>query len=58
MSPYTFEYIIDHICSIGNVVAAIQTTIPKKTKRKKILHAFLGTIHLCTVASVIEFNIL
>ena len=35
MSPYTFEYIIDHICSIGNVVAAIQTTIPKKKQKKK-----------------------
>lgn len=40
MSPYTFEYIIDHICSIGNVVAAIQTTIPKKTKEKKSFTRF------------------
>ena len=30
----------------------------KKKKDLKILYAFLSTIHLCTFASVIEFNIL
>lgn len=50
----------DHIEYYHRYVVAATQNYDSKRKEKKNLYAFLGTstIHLCTFASVIKFNIL